>query len=182
MFGWLCLEGPCIHWQACLLKEQIEAFGSQTVGWWRPCCGNKLGVDSTSPPLWTPAEHLMVKKTAMLKSAWKENSHYLFLKCMLFIHPCFISFCNFNLIMVNRNVITRSSGEMKDFSLVIYAGILQTFSQPKSHPFLLIDCQLTTKNQITIQHFFLFNSLLHSDIHYNIEERICHCLNFITNL
>lgn len=43
---------------------------------------------------------------------------------------------------LNQNVITPSSGEMTDHSLLMYDGLLQTFSPLKPRPFLTIDCKL----------------------------------------
>lgn len=46
------------------------------------------------------------------------------------------------LFYLNQNVITPSSGETADHSLLTYDGLLQTFSPLKPHPFLTIDCKL----------------------------------------
>lgn len=59
--------------------------------------------------------------------------------------PFIFHFLNiFDLVICNQNVITC---EMADFSVVMYAGFLQSFSLLKLHPFLTVNRKLQQSNQ-----------------------------------
>jgi len=69
----------------------------------------------------------MIKVFCVLKLALNGKSNY-FLNALILlrtIHPCLNLF--FYHVIFNQNIIF--SGETKNFSLVTYTGLLQTFSQ-----------------------------------------------------
>lgn len=69
-----------------------------------------------------------------------------------------------------QNVITRSSGEMADFSLVAYARLPQSFSPLKPRPFLKLNQQPVDRTKSLP--FIFFDNPLTSDVRHNIEENI----------
>jgi len=90
----------------------------------------------------------------------------------------------------NQNVITQSSDETTDLSQVMYAGLLQSFSQCKPRPFLTINLKLALRSHPINNH-----NQFHSDIwlgrllstsitslHHNVKCWRRHCTSVVIKL
>lgn len=75
------------------------------------------------------------------------------------------------------------------FSLVMYEGLSQSFCQLKPDPFLMINFKLEFRSafiQCTTDghkqdppYIFIFENPFHSDVHDNVEKKICCYFRYI---
>lgn len=115
-----------------------------------------------------------------MKSAWNENPIFLNVSyCEQFMHVSFF-ITIFDLVIFKHH--SPFFRRLADFSLLMYAGLIQSLSLLKLHPFLKINCSLTlrtsslqskdrTKSPPYI--YFFSDNPFHLDVHQNREEMIC---------